>query len=52
MNKYNSENFSDAEIELLREGLNRSYKERFEMTTRVYKIQQTLKKAHIIHKPF
>jgi len=41
-----------AELELLKEGLNRSYKERFEMATRLYKIQQTMNKATTTHKPF
>lgn len=50
--EHNPQPFSDAEIALLKEGLNRSYKERFEMTTRLYKIQQTLKKVKIVHKPF
>jgi len=49
--EYNSQSFSDAEIALLKEGLNRTYKERFEMVTRLYKIQQTLKKAKNVHKP-
>jgi hypothetical protein len=44
--------FEMAEINLLRDNLRRSYKERFLMTTRLYKIQQTMKKAVIIHKPF
>lgn len=44
--------FDKAELELLKEGLNRSYKERFEMATRLYKIQQTMSKASITHKPF
>ena len=44
--------FDDAELELLKEGLKRTYKERFEMATRLYKIQQTLNKATIVHKPF
>lgn len=44
--------FAQAEIDLLKEGLKRSYKERFEMATRLYKIQQTMNKALIIHKPF
>jgi hypothetical protein len=43
---------SEAEIELLKEALKRSYKERFEMATRLYKIQQTMNKATIVHKPF
>ena len=41
-----------AELELLKEGLKRSYKERFEMATRLYKIQQTINKAYIVHKKF
>jgi hypothetical protein len=44
--------FTQAELELLEQGLKRSYKERFEMATRLYKIQQTLNKASISHKPF
>lgn len=44
--------FEKAELDLLKENLSRSYKERFLMTTRLYKIQQTMKKAVITHKPF
>ena len=44
--------FDQAELELLKEGLKRSYKERFKMATRLYKIQQTMSKASISHKPF
>jgi hypothetical protein len=44
--------FDKAELDLLKEGLKRSYKERFEMATRLYKIQQTMNKATITHKPF
>lgn len=44
--------FQKAEMDLLRKGLQRSYKERFLMATRLYKIQQTMKKAIITHKPF
>ncbi|MGI4899436.1 MAG: hypothetical protein ACRYFT_12765 [Janthinobacterium lividum] len=44
--------FDFAELELLKEGLKRSYKERFEMCTRLYKIQQTMNKAIIVHKKF
>jgi len=44
--------FDQAELELLKEGLKRSYKERFEMATRLFKIQQALNKASISHKPF
>lgn len=45
-------NIGQAELELLKEGLKRSYKERFEMATRLYKIQQTMSKVSISHKPF
>ena len=48
----NKHTFSEAELELLKEGLKRTYKERFLMATRLYKIQQTLNKAKITHKPF
>ena len=44
--------FEKAEMDLLRENLRRSYKERFLMATRLYKIQQTMKRAVITHKPF
>jgi hypothetical protein len=44
--------FEKAESELLKESLSRSYKERFLMATRLYKIQQTMKKAIITHKPY
>lgn len=44
--------FDQAELALLKEGLKRSYKERFEMATRLYKIHQTMRKASISHKPF
>jgi hypothetical protein len=43
--------FEKAEMDLLREALKRSYKERFLMATRLYKIQQTMQKAVITHKP-
>ena len=48
MNAY----YEKAEMDLLRTGLNRTIKERFLMTTTLYKIQQTLKKAKITHKPY
>ena len=44
--------FEKAELNQLKERLRRSYKERFLMTTRLYKIQQTMDKAVITHKPF
>ncbi len=44
--------FEKAEMDLLRTGLNRSLKERFLMTTTLYKVQQTLKRVKITHKPY
>jgi hypothetical protein len=44
--------FDKAELDLLKDGLKRTYKERFEMATRLYKIQQTLNKATVSHKTF
>lgn len=44
--------FDQAELELLKEALKRTYKERFEMATRLFKVQQTMSKASITHKPF
>lgn len=44
--------YEKAELDLLRESLKRSYKERFQMATRLYKIQQTMQKASITHKPY
>jgi len=44
--------FTRAELEHLKEGLKRNYKERFLMATRLYKVQQTMNKATITHKPF
>ena len=49
--KKREQTFDQAESELLKAGINRSYKERFEMATRLYKVQQTMKKASIQHKP-
>ena len=42
----------EAEIERLKEALKRTYKERFERTTLLYKVQQTMRKDTITHKPF
>ncbi len=44
----NRQTLSEAEIELLKEALKRSYKERFEMASRLYKIQQTMSKASVV----
>jgi hypothetical protein len=43
---------NEAEIANLKEGLKRSYTERFEMATRLFKAQQTMAKAVISHKPY
>ena len=44
--------FEKAEMDLLKESLNRTYTERFLFATRLYKIQQALRKAKITHKPY
>ncbi len=44
--------FQKEEMDLLQKSLQRSYKERFLMATRLYKVQQTMNKAVITHKPF
>ncbi len=44
--------YKKAEDALLKEALNRSYKERFLMATRLYKIQKAMEKASISHKSF
>ena len=44
--------FDKAELELLKEGLKRTYTERFLFATQLYKAQQTMQKAIITHKPF
>lgn len=44
--------FSEAEIKYLKDGLKRTYKERFEFATALYKAQLTMNKAVITHKPF
>ena len=44
--------YEKVEMDQLRDGLNRSFKERFLMATTLYKIQQTLKRAKITHKPY
>ncbi len=51
-NKQQTADFEKAEIDLLKEGLKRTYKERFLMATRLYKIQKTMQKAVITHKKF
>lgn len=41
--------YEQGEINLLREALKRSHKERFLMLTQFYKTQQTLQRAKITH---
>ena len=45
-------NYQRAEMDLLKDSLSRTYTERFLFATRLYKIQQTLNKAKITHKPY
>jgi hypothetical protein len=45
-------NYKKAELDLLKDSLTRTYTERFLFATRLYKIQQTLNKAKITHKPY
>ena len=44
--------YEKAELDQLKEALNRSYKERFLMATTLYKVQQTLKRAKITYTPY
>lgn len=44
--------YEKAEMDLLRAGLNRSYTERFEMMTKLMKMNLMFKKAKITHKPY
>ncbi|MEO6455712.1 MAG: hypothetical protein ABIN97_16645 [Ginsengibacter sp.] len=41
--------YQKAEMDLLRDALRRTHKERFLVATRLYKIQQMLSKATITH---
>ena len=43
--------FEEAELRLLKEGLARSYTERFLFWSLLYKIGQTLAKAKVTHQP-
>ena len=45
-------NFEKAENDLLKDALERTYMERLLFTTRLYKIQQTFKKAVVTHQPY
>ena len=44
--------FTEAEIELLKEGLKRTYKERFEMATLLYKVYKGMDKSTVNYMPF
>lgn len=44
--------YKQAEINLLRDALKRSHKDRFLMLTQFYKTQQTLQRAKITHRNF
>lgn len=44
--------YEKAEMDLLRDALKRTYKERFLMTTTLYKVQQTLNRAKITRTPY
>lgn len=47
-----NEYFIKAENDLLREALLRTHKERFLFATQLYKIQKTMEKFSIVHKPY
>lgn len=44
--------YEKAEMDLLRDGLKRTHQERFEMLMTLIKINLTLRRAKITHKPF
>lgn len=44
--------YEKAEMDQLKDALKRTHKERFLIATSLYKIQQTLNKAVITHKPY
>jgi hypothetical protein len=44
--------YEKAEMDLLLDGLKRSYKERFLFLQKLIKIQHTLQRAKMTHKPF
>ena len=44
--------YDKAEMDLLRDALKKSYTERFLMATTLYKVQLTMMKAKITHKPY
>ena len=44
--------YETAELNLIKAALKRTHMERFLFATKLYKIQQTLKKATYTHQPF
>ena len=44
--------YEKAEMDLLRDGLKRSHKQRFLFLQQLIKIQRTLQRAKITHQPF
>ena len=44
--------YEKAEMDLLRDGLKRTHKERFLFLNQLIKIQKTLQRANITHKPY
>ena len=44
--------YETAELNLLKDALKRTHMERLLFATKLYKIQQTLKKATFTHQPF
>lgn len=44
--------YEKAEMDLLKDALKRTYKERFLMATTLYKVQLTLNRAKIIRTPY
>jgi hypothetical protein len=46
------EQYTEPDLASLKEALKRTYKERFEMATRLYKAGKTMSKATIVHQPF
>ncbi len=52
MEKKDPQTFGEPDVVSLKEALKRTYKERFEMATRLYKAAKTMDRATITHKPF
>lgn len=48
----NQPDYEKAEMDQLKDALKRTHKERFLVATSLYKIQQTLNRAVITHKPY